>query len=101
MLLTRLSRPSRLMLLSRLSRLTRPSRLKGGAVIVDKPNAELYLKCINQIMTLYKVRLRATDAAGATNATAQADLTGMIFTEEERGMMQSAVASQKELVSAL
>jgi hypothetical protein len=57
---------------------------EGGSVVVDKPNAELYLKCINQIMTLYK-----------------ADITGMIFSDDERGMLQNVVASQKELIAAL
>jgi hypothetical protein len=46
---------------------------EGGSVIVDKPNAELYLKCINQIMTLYK-----------------ADITGMIFSDDERGIINSS-----------
>ncbi len=52
---------------------------EGGAVIVDKPNAELYLKCINQIMTLYK-----------------ADISGMIFSDDERGIISTAANSNKE-----
>jgi hypothetical protein len=40
----------------------------GGACAVDKGNAELYLKVIAQVLTLYKV-----------------DTTGMLFTEEEKG----------------
>ncbi len=40
----------------------------GGACAVDKGNAELYLKVIAQVLTLYKV-----------------DTTGMLFTEDEKG----------------
>jgi hypothetical protein len=49
---------------------------EGGSVIVDKPNAELYLKCINQIMTLYK-----------------ADIPNMVFSDDERGMAHANAAS--------
>ena len=52
---------------------------EGGSVIVDKPNAELYLKCINQIMTLYK-----------------ADVSGMIFSDDERGVITTTAAGTKE-----
>jgi hypothetical protein len=40
----------------------------GGTCAVDKGNAELYLKVIAQVLTLYKV-----------------DTTGMLFTEDEKG----------------
>lgn len=53
---------------------------EGGSVIIDKSNAELYFKSINQIMSLYK-----------------ADLTGMIFSDEERGLLSTATAAAKEL----
>ena len=41
---------------------------EGGLTTFDKANAELYLKVINQIMTLYK-----------------ADTHGMLFSDEEKG----------------
>jgi hypothetical protein len=41
---------------------------EGGICTFDKANAELYLKVINQIMTLYK-----------------ADTHAMLFSEEEKG----------------
>jgi hypothetical protein len=46
--------------------------MEGGAVVVDKSNAELYFKSINQILTLYK-----------------ADITGMLFSDDERGMIMN------------
>jgi hypothetical protein len=52
---------------------------EGGSVIVDKPNAELYLKCINQIMTLYK-----------------ADISGMIFSDDERGIITTAAGTKAD-----
>ncbi len=47
----------------------------GGACAVDKGNAELYLKVIAQVLTLYKV-----------------DTTGMLFTEDEKGGGSRAAA---------
>lgn len=41
----------------------------AGLCTVDKSNAELYLKVIGQIMTIYK-----------------ADTQGMLFSEEDRGL---------------
>jgi hypothetical protein len=56
---------------------------EGQSVVIDKPNAELYFKSINQIMSLYK-----------------ADIRGMVFSDEERDLLSSATAAAKDLIGA-
>jgi len=54
-----------------------------GICTVDKGNAELYLKVITQIMTLYK-----------------ADTSGMLFADDERGKTPSSSSSTTTSLNA-
>ena len=55
--------------------------MEGGTPVVDKSNAELYFKSINQILTLYK-----------------ADIVGMLFSDEERGMAVNNASEKPPVV---
>ena len=72
----------------------------GGACTVDKSNADLYLKMIEKVVTLYKVysckervwRILFYD----TYAYVQVDTTGMMFEDDSTNAAAAAAAAQQQ-----